>query len=149
MACCDTSFLCALYVLQVNSVRANAWYQASETSLVVTDLVLLEFRQSIRLQSWLHAQDRTKGFAGHLGQRAINSLASHLAEGRLVQTGYDWTSVAGLTERLSAQHTARFGCRIFDILLVAVSLSLGEREFLTFDSRQRLLAEAEGLTVPL
>lgn len=149
MACCDTSFLCSLYVPQAHSLRAKEWYERSSTPLVVTDLVLMEFRQSVRLQTWLHRQDKIRGFTESQGQAAINALETHLRDRKLEAADCDWPAVARLTERLSAQHTARLGCRIFDILLVSATLILGEREFLTFDARQRRLAEAEGLRVPL
>jgi hypothetical protein len=37
----------------------------------------------------------------------------------------------------------------YDILHVATELTLDARELLTFDAGQRLLAEAERMTVPL
>jgi len=57
-------------------------------------------------------------------------------------------SVEG-AKRLSATHTLRGGHRGFDILHVATALLMGATEFLTFDTNQRKLAEAEGLNVPL
>ena len=62
---------------------------------------------------------------------------------------FDWADVHARAIRLSEKHTVSNGNRAFDILHVAIALHLGAREFLTFDERQRRLAEAEGLTVPL
>ena len=50
-------------------------------------------------------------------------------------------------ERLSARHTAEGGHRSMDILHVATALSMGAREFLSFDGNQTALASVEGLTV--
>ena len=50
-------------------------------------------------------------------------------------------------ERLSAQYTWTEGHRGFDVLHVATALHFGARELLTFDAKQKRLAEAEGLVV--
>lgn len=62
---------------------------------------------------------------------------------------WDWEDVRRHALRISGNHTTRIGCRALDILHVAAALTLGAREFLTFDGVQRTLAEAEGLVVPL
>ena len=48
-----------------------------------------------------------------------------------------------------AAHTESRGHRLADILHVATAIHLGAEEFLTFDSKQKRLAEAEGMTVPV
>src|SRR5271170_3620422 len=100
MAACDTSFLCALYLPQVNSPTAFEWYKKSTDRIVVTDLVLMEFRHSVRLQSWLHKQDKSKGFPEVQGQSALNALESHLSQQLLHQVDYSWSHVQRLTERI-------------------------------------------------
>ena len=50
----DTSFLCALYRQQDNSREAAAHFKGMTEALHVTSLLLYEFRQSLRLQVWLH-----------------------------------------------------------------------------------------------
>ncbi len=52
-------------------------------------------------------------------------------------------------KRLSATHTLNGGHRGFDILHVASAMRLSVDTFLTFDAKQKQLAEAEGLSVPL
>src|SRR5512140_1785946 len=59
----DTSFLCALYRQQANSPEAIAILGEMTSPLTVSSLLLLEFRQSVRLQICLHTQDGTKGFS--------------------------------------------------------------------------------------
>jgi len=61
----------------------------------------------------------------------------------------DWADVASIAERLSGQYTWTEGCRGFDVVHVATALHLGASEFLTFDGKQKQLAEAEGLIVAL
>jgi hypothetical protein len=48
-------------------------------------------------------------------------------------------------ETLSKAHTKSLGTRGFDILHVAIAMALGARNFLTFDLRQKSLAQKAGL----
>lgn len=143
----DCSFLCALYRSQDNSGRANACFQTLEETLAVTSLLLLEFRQSIRLQNFLFARDRTRGFPLAEGQDMLGKLQANLVGGVLLVVPVDWPSVHVLAEQISARHTREHGHRTLDLLHVATALYFGAGEFLTFDARQAALAAAEGLRV--
>ena len=144
----DPSFLCALYRTQSHSPLADRCMQEMCGPLAVSSLVLLEFRQSVRLQIRLHHQDRTKGFSQSEGRQMLRDLELDLSSGLLVATAVDWPAVHQLAETLSHAHTVRAGHRFADILHVATALHLGAREFLTFNANQKILAQAEGLTVP-
>ena len=143
----DTSFLCALYVAQDTSARAAAHYRQMTEPLHVTALLLYEFRQSARCQTWLHAQDPRKGYAQAVATKALADLQDDLANGVTVIVPVDWPDVHAIAERLSAQYTGRGGHRAFDLLHVATALHLNARQFLTFDTNQRRVAEAAGLKV--
>ncbi len=145
----DTSFLCALYRAQVNSPRADLFMAGLSGALGVSSLLLLEFRQSVRLQIRLHLNDRGKGFAQMEGQQMLNDLQIDLNAGLLTTIPVDWPAVHQRAEALSSAHTLAAGHRLADILHVAAALQLGAAEFLTFDTNQRKLAEAEGLVVPV
>jgi predicted nucleic acid-binding protein len=145
----DTSFLCALYRTQVNSTRADEYMAGLSGALGVSSLLLLEFRQSVRLQIRLHLNDRSKGFAQTEGQKMLNDLQIDLNAGLLTTVPADWPAVHQRAEALSSAHTIACGHRFADILHVATALHLGATEFLTFDANQRRLAEAEGLVVPV
>lgn len=145
----DTSFLCALYRTQVHSTRADQFMAGLNGTLSVSTLLLLEFRQSVRLQVWLHLNDRSKGFPQTEGQQMLNDLQIDLNAGLLTTVPNDWSAVHQRAEALSSAHTPAAGHRLADILHVATALHLGVTEFLTFDGNQKLLAEAEGLVVPL
>lgn len=145
----DTSFLCAMYRMQANSPRAARHFAAMREPLHVASPLLYEFRQSTRWQAYLHSKDPKKGFDRTAAQGSLAKLQANIASGVLVVQPVDWPDVASIAERLSAQHTWTEGCRGFDILHVATALHLGATEFLTFDSRQKQLAEAEGLSVRL
>jgi predicted nucleic acid-binding protein len=145
----DTSFLCSLYRTQVNSARADQFMVALSGTLGVSSLLLLEFRQSVRLQIRLHLNDRTKGFPQAEGQQLLNDLQIDLNAGLLTTIPVDWSAVHQRAEALSSTHTLASGHRLADILHVATALHLGAAEFLTFDGNQKKLAEAEGLVVPV
>jgi PIN domain len=145
----DTSFLCALYRPQLNSPRAAKHAAGMPEPLHVSSPLLFEFRQSTRWQSWLHTKDASKGFDRPSAQKALAKLQSNIASGIVVVAAVDWVDLIGIGERLSAQYTWTEGYRGFDVLHVATALHLGAREFLTFDFRQKELAEAEGLVVPV
>ncbi|MFN5962436.1 MAG: PIN domain-containing protein [Verrucomicrobiota bacterium] len=144
----DTSFLCALYRTQVDSARADQFMAGLSGALSVSSLLLLEFRQSVRLQIRLHLNDRSKGFPQTQGQQMLNDLQIDLNAGLLSTIPVDWSAVHQRAEALSSAHTIDAGHRLADILHVATALQLGVTEFLTFDSNQKRLAEAEGLVVP-
>jgi predicted nucleic acid-binding protein len=145
----DTSFLIALYRRQNNSREAIAHFGSMTEQLHVASLVLFEFRQSIRLQEFLHRSNPKIGFDRATGRRAVFYLQSDLSNGVLVRMDADWEDVLQIAERLSDKHTAREGHRIFDVLHVATALHFGAREFLTFDADQKKLAKDEGLKLPL
>ncbi|MSU62842.1 MAG: PIN domain-containing protein [Pedosphaera sp.] len=145
----DTSFLCSLYRQQVHSPRVVAYMHALTGPLPVSSLLLLEFRQSVRLQARLHARDRTKGYLKHDATRMLQSVQADLASKEIEVLPVDWSDVHQLAENLSARYTEQSGHRLADILHVATALHLGATEFLTFDNNQKLLAQAEGLVVSI
>jgi len=145
----DTSFLCALYRQQSNSPQAARYFQKMAGPLPVSSLLLFEFRQSTRLQTWLHSKDRAKGFAKTEADKMLAALQSDIAQGGLKVVTPDWADVHVIAERLSARHTSQNGCRGLDVLHVATALHLGVAEFLTFDAQQKNLAAAEGLKATL
>ncbi len=144
----DTSFLCAIYREQSNSSLADFLRKGIPDPLPVSSLVLFEFRQSVRLQMRLHRHNLELGFGSREGQAMLRDLQSDLSTGVVEVAPADWAGVFSLAEMLSAKHTERGGHRFADILHVATALQLGAAAFWTFDSNQRALAEAEGLSVP-
>ena len=141
----DTSFLCALYRRQANAPLAIAYMAQHAAPLPVSSFLLLEFRQSLRLQARLHAHDRTKGFPATEGHLMLRLLQTDLATHVLQTASVDWSDVHQRAEHLSARYTEAHGHRLADILHVATALHLGAEAFLTFDAHQRRLATAEGL----
>ena len=143
----DTSFLCAIYREQDNSSQADAFFKTLAEPLSVTALVLYEFRQSVRWQTFLHRNDPSKGYGDKEGAQMLADLQSDLSSGLLQIAPVDWAKTISVAEHLSAQHTSKGGHRAFDILHVATALELKAKEFLTFDAQQSALAKAVGLKV--
>ena len=145
----DTSFLCSLYRKQVSSTLAVEYQSQLATPLPVSSLLLLEFRQSIRFHIRLFGKDRTKGFPKAEGMAMLRAIQSDLTNNVLQMVAPDWADVHRIAEELSAKHTEPGGHRLVDILHIATALHLGSETFLTFDSNQKLLAESEGMEVPI
>jgi len=118
-------------------------------TLGVSSLLLLEFRQSVRLQIRLHLNGRTKGFPQTEGQQMLNDLQIDLNARLLTTIPVDWSAVHQRAETLSSARTVAAGHRLADMLHVATALHLGVTAFLTFDGNQKKLAEAEGPVVPV
>ena len=143
----DTSFLCALYRLQENSAQAAVYFATMAGPLEVTTLLLFEFRQSVRFQIRLHRQHASKGFPKAQGLKMLADLKADLISGAVVIIPCPWPQVHAAAERLSELYTDAHGHRAMDILHVATAQELGAKEFLTFDTNQRILAATEGLRV--
>ncbi len=145
----DTSYLCAVYREQDNTARADAFNADLEEPLPISTLLLLEFRQSVRLQARLFVQDRSRGFPKAEGAAMLRAIQSDLAGGVLQMVAPDWADVHRIAEELSSKYTESGGHRSADILHVATAIHFGTEHFLTFDVNQRKIAEAEGMMVPL
>ena len=145
----DTSFLCALYRRQDNTEQAIAHRAATKGALSVTTLLLFEFCQSVRFQTWLHGKDARKGYGEKEGAAMLAHLQGDIESGLVEIVPPDWAKVHSIAERISAQQTGKGGHRGFDILHVATALELRAKAFLTFDTQQSALAKAVGLKVKL
>ena len=76
-------------------------------------------------------------------------LTSNVRSGALTLTSVDWLVVHSIAETISAAHTMKGGHRAMDIINISTAKNLGLNYFLTFDSNQKKLAEAEGFIVPV
>jgi len=85
----DTSFLCSIYREQIHSPKADAWMKDNTQPLPVSSLLILEFRQSIRLQNWFFKKDRTHGFSVLEGEKMLRDIQTDLASGLLKMTAPD------------------------------------------------------------
>lgn len=137
----DTSFLFSLYANDANSDRANRIIAKRATPLIWTALQRHELRNAFRLSSFRGEISKTECLS------LLNTLEQDTLNGVLIETNINWKEAYSISETLSDSHTQTLGTRGFDILHVAVALSLGTNEFLTFDTRQNKLARAAKLKV--
>ena len=145
----DTSFLCALYRKQDNSDRAISYREAMGEPLHVTRLLLWEFRQSVRFQSFRYKNDPANGYPINDAEQMIEKISAHMNLGIVKLVSCDFTSVLVSGERISKSKTPGGGHRSFDILHVATAIELDAKAFLSFDANQIRLAATEGLITPL
>ncbi|TDU68031.1 putative nucleic acid-binding protein [Prosthecobacter fusiformis] len=145
----DTSYLCALYREQDNSDIALAYDEQMSGPLYVSTLLEFEFRQAVRLQVWLHAQNKRKGYSQGEANSMMADWETDIAAGHVAIIPADMDAVLRMAEHLSSTHTCHTGNRTLDILHVATAKHLSAKEFLSFDARQRQLAKAAGLKVPV
>ncbi len=145
----DTSFLCNLYRQQVFTPQAITYRRAFGAPLPFTSLLEFEFKQSIRLQTWLRTKDATKGFGKLEAEYMLADWEHDVAAGLNKQVAYDAEAVNRLAQSFSAAHVYDGGHRTMDLLHVATAVHLQAEDFLSFDQRQIQLANKMGLTTPM
>ena len=143
VTCVDTSFLFSLYANDAHSRRALSWLEGQSAPLTVTPLNEFELVNALRFAEYRSAI--------RPGSAAIlwSQFEADRSAGRLVMATPNLAAVIDEAKRLSATHTLTGGHRSFDILHAAAAVRLEAERFLTFDLRQRDLAAAVGLTVPI
>lgn len=144
----DTSIVCAICREQDNSKRADLLAAAARGPIQLSALVLFEFRQSVRLQTFRFSNDRTQGFSKSIGSAMLAQLDENIVAGAFIVPPVDWMDVYSRAERLSASHTSHNGHRTIDVLHVATALHLHAKTFLSLDKNQMILAKREGFKVP-
>lgn len=135
----DPSALLKLYIHEAESAAMSAWRARTAGALPLTHHGRLEIVNGICLAA----------FRKVIGRPAmIDALASFdedWVERRYVHVDLLWRATLRRADDLGRVHTPRLGCRTLDVLHVAAALELGLRSFVTFDQRQRQLAQAAGL----
>jgi len=143
VTCADTSYLFSLYGNDANSASAVRWARRCQIPLTLSPYNPFELGNALRFAEFRNAL-RHEEAAMFWAQ-----FEAAVQQGRLLVVACNLADVLDEAARLSATHTLTGGHRAFDILHVAAALVVGATEFLTFDSNQKRLAEAEGLVAPL
>lgn len=136
----DSSFLVSCYLVDANTPRAKAFLFKHHDPLPFTALHELEVRNALRLGVFRLV------ITDEQAKAAAAAIDADLRDGRLVRMTVRWPAAFRATLKLSGQHAAKTGTRSLDILHVASAKALRMKELATFDSRQRALAAAAGLT---
>ena len=115
--------------------------QRVATPLLFTSLHALEVRNGI------YSRQYRGDISAADSAQVLTALDADLAAGVWTTTTMLWAETLQTAHHLSRVHTSTIGSRSLDILHVAAALTLGAKTFLTFDTRQRAVAQAEGLRV--
>ncbi len=135
----DPSALLKLYLREPESRSVTEWRSRTGDPLIVTQHGHVELVNGIGLA--VHR----KLIPDSAGNAALAALDQDFREGRFAQADLLWRATLKRAAVLSRDHTRETGCRTLDIIHVASAVELGMRDFVTFDSRQQLLARLCGL----
>lgn len=135
----DASALLKLYLHEPESRAMTAWRARLRGPLAVTLFGRVEIVNGIGLAL-------ARGFLTQsIHRAALAALDDDFVQGRVMLADISWRAALRLADEISRKRTPALACRTLDILHVTSALTLKRRYFLTFDARQRKLAEATGL----
>lgn len=134
----DTSAFIKLYLLENGSDWVNETITAQDDPLPFWFLHRVEMRNALNL----------KVFRGELkaleADRLIQLMTDRLRAGIYVTPQLDVADLGTIAAEFTV-HTRPLGCRSLDILHVAAAHLIKPSRFITFDDRQRQLADRVGL----
>ncbi len=134
----DSSFLVSCYIADANSGQARTWLVQNGVRIPLTSLHRLEVGNALSLGVFRRLFTATA---------AWNNLEGDLRDERLTARKVNWPLALRLAGQLSREHSSVTGTRSLDVLHVAIAKLLRARKLVSFDSRQRVLAAAVGLTI--
>ena len=137
----DTGFIVSLYKEESTSADANSAIRNVEAPVLLSELSVLEFRNATNLA--VFRKEITADARTIILQRFESDLEAGIFRAMPVPSSKLYSTSA----RLSDAHSSTLGTRSLDLMHVAAALILGAETILSFDSRQRSAAEAEGLEV--
>ena len=137
----DTSALLKLYLKERGSAETQRLVAGQRHPLPVWEIQQMEFVNALRLKVFW------KDLSPADADRQIDLFKDRRRRGLYYHPEIDRLELAENFERLSRE-TVRHGGRTFDVLHVACALVLGARQFVTFDTKQSLVACQAGLDVP-
>ena len=136
----DTSALLKLYIREEHSEAVQKWVESQKAPLPMWNLQQMELRNALRL----------KVFWGDISvvqaDRLVQLFDQRLCRGQYYCPEIDLARLHESFNELSRE-TMRLGCRTMDILHVACAIQLAPEVFVTFDARQRELAQHASLPV--
>jgi len=130
----DSSFLYSIYLLDKHSAQATEYLKQKNEPLCIGSLLHFEFCQAVRFAI------ARKGLSEKVGLNALTDFHNDLSKGVVTLIFCKWSIVHQKANLLSEHYTIQQGYRTLDILHIATALTLGAKEFLTFDKNQAKLA---------
>ena len=136
----DTSAFLKLYVREAESATVADLVTSQFDPLPVWDVLRAEITNAIHLKEFwgdLEAEE---------ARELLRLFEDRLARGQYFVPEVDRDRLMTTFVQLAHQ-TPRFGCRTMDVFHVACAVQLEPTSFVSFDSRQRSLAEHAGMRV--
>ena len=137
----DSGFVVSLFLVETTSEAADEVFSAVADPVFLSELNRLEIRNALNLGM---ARGR---FTASERDAAWETFGGEVEAGAFTFLDLDWSALLVKARELSDRHTPSVATRSLDLLHVAAALLLNADEFLSFDDRQRRVAEAEGLKV--
>lgn len=137
----DTGFLVSLYKEETTSADANSAIENVDPPVLLSDLSVLEFRNALNLAVF------RKEISTDAHARIFMRFEADFDAGLFSAFPLPASKLYSESTRLSDTHSATLGTRTLDLMHVASALILGAEVFLSFDVRQRAVAELEKLLV--
>ncbi len=137
----DSSAIIKLYYTEPETERVSAFVRASSAPIAFSHLHALEVRNSLRLKVF------RKDVSSRKLKASLDLIDADLNSGILLRPELNWFDVYRNAEVLSRSRAHVLGCRSLDLLHVASALILGAEDFLTFDTRQAVLAGKAGMNL--
>lgn len=141
MIYCDTSFLASLYLPDDTNHRAAG--KLARTFKAPMPLTLLG---ELELTNTLQRAAQVKAITSQELAATLFQIHRDITDGFLERKSVNQAAQYKIAMELS-QRRASLLCRSLDILHVSTALHLGAKSFATFDTRQKQLAKAEGLSL--
>ncbi len=137
----DTGFIVSLFFEETTSPAADAIFASLGFALPLTPLGLLELRNAFNLA--IVRGKITEAERDALWNKFNEQCDAEVFAKMLI----DAESLHHQARILSDKYTPLHATRSLDLLHVAAAILLNVKEFLSFDERQRRVAQAEGLQV--
>jgi len=134
----DTSLLVSMFLPEPCSEQARRWLKKQQGVAFVSDLNILEFNNALNLA--LFYKRITESDHANISRQWMSMIEAESFQIEPVKA-----QVWDLAKQMSGQYTPKIGNRSLDVLHVAFASYFRCESFGTFDSKQRLLAEAVGL----
>jgi predicted nucleic acid-binding protein len=137
---CDTSVLSSIYLEDIHSHKTVQWLQKAELPIPLSLFSELELMSAIQQRLFRKEITHEEVLKSHYYfQKNFNQGVYK----RVFFEGQEYEQALQLVRH----NTSSIGCRTLDVLHVASALILNIREFVTCDTRQKLLAQTSGLKV--
>jgi predicted nucleic acid-binding protein len=137
----DTGFALKRYVQEPNSAAARAALLPYTPPLPLTDILEIEIVNA------LHGKVFRREMTEPERDLCLADFQADITAGFWERRTLGPASLRLRVIAIAARHTPTLGTRTLDLIHVACALELGCTDFLSFDNRQRLAAQAEGLNV--